>query len=184
MPTTFALAAFLPLALLTRQHADSAAIAAVSVFFGVVLPFIYLFYLLRRKKVTKIDVPLRRQRTVPYLISVVIYFAGFLALVAIGAAVTVYALMFCYATNTLVISAINTQWKISAHAMGASGPLTALAVTFGWKILPLFLIVILVAWARVELKAHTRAQVAAGAILGILLTAVQVEALYKIAGVG
>ncbi len=182
MPTTFAFVAFLLLTFFTRQHTDKLTVAGVSLLFGAVLPFGYLYFLLRKEKVTQIDVPIRQQRTVPYLISVVIYLIGSLVLFIMGASVTVYALMVCYATNTLVVSLINTQWKISAHATGASGPLTALALTFGWLLLPFFLIVILVAWARVELKAHTPAQVVAGAFLGIVLTAAQVEALYKIAG--
>ncbi len=184
MPTTFALVAFILLAFLTPQKTVPLLIALVSVLFGAVLPFLYLLILFHREKVTGFDVPVREQRTVPYLISVLIYFVGFITLVAIGASVTVYALMLCYATNTLVISIINVKWKISAHAMGASGPLTALAVTFGWRVLPIFLVVPIVAWARVEVKAHTRAQVAAGSLLGIILTGVQLEALYKIAGAG
>ena len=184
MPTTFAVVAFPLLVFLTPQNSDRAVILVVSVLFGAVLPFLYLLLLLRRQRVTRLDVPVREQRTIPYLVTVVIYFAGSVLLYVLGASVIVYALMLCYATNTLVISAINTRWKISAHAMGASGPLTALAVTFGWLVLPFFLIVPIVAWARVELKAHTRAQVVAGAFLGIILTAVQVQALYKIAGAG
>lgn len=182
MPTTFALAVFVVLSLLTRQGTGRLAVAAVSVVFGAVLPFAYLFYLLHNQKITRVDVPIRQQRTIPYLVSVLIYFIGFVVLLRIGASVTVYALMFCYAANTLVIFIINTRWKISAHAMGASGPLTALAVTFGWRVLPFFLLILIVAWARVELKAHTRAQVVAGAFLGMFLTAVQVEAMYKLAG--
>ncbi len=184
MPTTFAAVAFLLLAYLTPQSADRAVVAAVSLLFGAILPFLYLLLLLRREKVTGLDVPVREQRTIPYLVTVAIYFAGVVALFVLGASVMVYALMLCYATNTLVISLINTRWKISAHAMGASGPLTALALTFGWRVLPFFLIVLIVAWARVELKAHTRAQVVAGTFLGIVLTAAQVQALYKIAGAG
>lgn len=182
MPTSFALAAFLFLSCMTSQGANAFGVAFLSAFFGAILPLAYLFYLLRREKVTRLDVPLREQRTIPYLISVLIYIAGFVALISVGASVPVNALMFCYATNTLAISAINIKWKISAHAMGASGPLTALAITFGREVLPLFLLVLLVAWARIELKAHTRSQVTAGALLGILLTGVQVEAFYKIAG--
>ncbi|MCL4538637.1 MAG: PAP2 family protein [Bacteroidetes bacterium] len=184
MPTTFAVVAFPLLVFLTPQNSDRAVIVVVSVLFGAVLPFLYLLLLLHRQRVTRLDVPVREQRTIPYLVTVVIYFAGSVLLYVLGASVIVSALMLCYATNTLVISAINTRWKISAHAMGASGPLTALAVTFGWLVLPFFLIVPIVAWARVELKAHTRAQVVAGAFLGIILTAVQVQALYKIAGAG
>ncbi len=182
MPTSFALAAFLSLSLMTRQGSDVFRVASLSVLFGALLPLAYLLYLLHREKVTRLDVPLREQRTIPYLIAVLIYFAGFAALIVAEASVQVYSLMFCYATNTLAVTAINTKWKISAHAMGASGPLTALAITFGTYVLPLFLLVVPVAWARLELKAHTRSQVTAGAVLGILLTGVQVEAFYKIAG--
>jgi membrane-associated phospholipid phosphatase len=41
--------------------------------------------------------------------------------------------------------------------------------------LPLFLVVVPVAWARVELKAHTKMQVAVGAVLSCLLTWLQMS---------
>lgn len=182
MPTSFAVAAFLLLSLFTRQTADRWIVASVAVLFGAVIPFFYLLHLLRKEKVTAIDVPLRDQRTVPYLVSALIYLGGFAALVMVGSSVAVYALMFCYVSNTLVISLINTKWKISAHAMGASGPLTALIVTFGWQLAPVLLLTVVIAWARVELKAHTRAQVAVGTLLGIFLTGAQVEMFYNFAG--
>ncbi|MCL5739029.1 MAG: PAP2 family protein [Bacteroidetes bacterium] len=182
MPTTFALVAFVLLTYFTGQETNRLLIAGISVLFGTAIPFSYLFFLFRRQKVSDIDVPIREQRTIPYLVSVLFYFVGFLVLYILNASVSIYALMFCYATNTFIISLINTQWKISAHAMGAAGPLTVLAIVFGWKILPAFLLIIIVSWARVELKAHTKAQVTAGALLGIFLTAVQVEAFYKFAG--
>jgi len=183
MPTTFAMASFILLAYFVESQPNKVAVAAVSVLFGAILPFVYIVYLLRKDKVTQIDVPIREQRTVPYLISVIIYFAGFLFLFSMRASIPISALMFCYATNTLVVTAINTHWKISAHAMGASGPLTLLALVFGWKVLPAFLLILVVSWARVELKSHTKAQVTAGALLGILLTAVQAEIFYKVSGV-
>ncbi len=184
MPTTFALITFVVLAFSTRQSTGPVSIAVVSVLFGAAIPFALLIYLVTREKVSRWDVPVRQERTKPYLVSVAIYLAGFLVLFGIGASVAVYALMFCYAANTLIIAIINSRWKISAHAMGASGPLTALALVFGWKeALPLFLLVLLVAWARVELKAHTKFQVAAGAILGILLTALQMGLFYRLNGI-
>jgi membrane-associated phospholipid phosphatase len=54
-------------------------------------------------------------------------------------------------------------------------PFTALVYLLGGVMLPLLLVVIPVAWARVELKAHTRLQVTAGAILSGLLTWVQMS---------
>lgn len=184
MPTTFALISFFLLTYFTLEQTNRLAIALVSALFGAILPFLYVFTLFRKRKVSDIDVPIREQRTAPYLVAVLIYLVGFLILIFIRASVPVFALMFCYATNTLVVTMINTRWKISAHAMGAAGPLTALTIAFGWKILPAFLLTIIVSWARVELKAHTRAQVTAGVVLGILLTAVQVEAFYKLSGAG
>ena len=50
------------------------------------------------------------------------------------------------------------------------------------SIFPSYLIAIVVAWARVELGAHTKAKVAAGAIPRIFLTAMQFKTINKIAG--
>ena len=182
MPPVFALGAFSALAACTVDSPRKYGVAAVAVLFGAVIPFIYLLALLRKKKVTGIDVPVRLQRTEPYLVCVSIYLVGFLILYLLRASLPVSALMFCYAANTFVVSLINMQWKISAHAMGASGPLTLLAMTFGWKVLPLFSLVPLVAWARVELKVHTRGQVVAGALLGVIMTAAQLQGFYEFAG--
>ncbi len=179
-PTTFALIAFLVLSYFVEQPSNKHTVAAVSVLFGAILPFGYILFLLRRESVTHLDVPIREQRTGPYVVSVLIYAVGFLVLYFMKAAVPVCALMFCYATNTLVVAIINTRSKISAHAMGASGPLTLLVIVFGWKVLPAFLLVIIISWARVELKAHTKAQVTAGTLLGILLTAIQAEVLFSL----
>jgi len=47
---------------------------------------------------------------------------------------------------------------------------TALIFLLGGVMMPLLLVVIPVAWARVELKAHTVMQVAVGAVLSSVLT--------------
>ncbi|HEY9166274.1 MAG TPA: hypothetical protein VIS48_08955 [Candidatus Kryptonia bacterium] len=182
MPTTFAFISFIILSNQTSYGRNEFAIAAVAVTFGAIIPFAYLYLLLHRKKVTEIDIPIRQQRTIPYLVSVAIYSFGFVILFILKASLPVYALMFCYATNTFVVSLINVRWKISAHAMGASGPLTVLAMTFGWIAAPAFLLVPVVSWARVELRAHTKAQVVAGALLGIILTAAQLAAFHELVG--
>ena len=50
------------------------------------------------------------------------------------------------------------------------GSVTALVWELGTKMMPFLLLIIPLAWARVELKAHDKKQVAAGAILSSLLT--------------
>jgi membrane-associated phospholipid phosphatase len=74
---------------------------------------------------------------------------------------------------------INLHWKISIHAMGIAGPLTALIYLFGLPGLILTLIVPLVGWSRVYLKRHTPWQVIIGTILGFVLTATQIYLLMR-----
>ena len=83
--------------------------------------------------------------------------------------------MACYFVNGLVLMIITLKWKISIHASGITGPFTALIYQLGSTMLPLLLLVIPVAWARVELKAHTIRQVTAGAILSSMLTWIQMS---------
>jgi len=54
-----------------------------------------------------------------------------------------------------------------------TGPVTALVFQLGARMLPFFLLMLPVAWARIELKAHNRLQIAAGAILSTFLTWMQ-----------
>jgi len=68
------------------------------------------------------------------------------------------------------MAAITQRWKISAHAAGATMPLTALISAFGAAALPLAVIVPMVCWARVRAQMHTVAQVCAGALLGFAMT--------------
>jgi len=57
--------------------------------------------------------------------------------------------------------------------MGVAGPTAALIYLFGYKGVIFGLIIPLVIWSRVKLNKHTIAQVLAGSVLGLTLTAVQ-----------
>lgn len=66
----------------------------------------------------------------------------------------------------VVIMVITTAWKISVHTSVAGGAATMTALVLGpwWWVA--WMLVLLVGWSRVALRDHTRAQVAAGALLG------------------
>ncbi len=49
---------------------------------------------------------------------------------------------------------------------GITAPLVALTYLYGWDPLPFLILIPLVGWSRVYLKAHTIAQVCAGTLLG------------------
>jgi hypothetical protein len=137
------------------------------------LQMVYVLHLRKMREVTAYDVPERLQRTKPYMISASISLAGLMLLLFQSASVFVWGLMWCYLVNTLILNAINLRWKISAHVMGLTGPLVFLFPLFGWKLLWTLPLIVLLAWARVTLRAHTIAQVVAGGFAGIVLTVLQ-----------
>jgi len=57
------------------------------------------------------------------------------------------------------------------HLFGITAPLAALTLLYGRQPLPFMVLIPMVCWARVYLKAHTVAQVAAGVALAIATTA-------------
>lgn len=94
-------------------------------------------------------------------------------MVLLAAPREIIALMACYSVNTLVMMLISLKWKISIHASGISGPFTFLVYVLGTVFLPLYLLILPVGWARIELRAHSLSQVLAGFLLTILLTWLQ-----------
>ncbi|MGB5848762.1 MAG: hypothetical protein WBH40_09760 [Ignavibacteriaceae bacterium] len=69
---------------------------------------------------------------------------------------------------------INKKWKISAHTMGASGPIAAVTFIFGPIALMFLVISVLVGWSRIQLKCHSFGQAMAGGIFAFISTFVQI----------
>lgn len=138
----------------------------LALLFGIALPILIIIVLRLLHKIDDIHVSLRKQRTVPFICAIGSYALGaaLLSLRPDGGILAV--LLFGYASTTLIVMLINFRWKISVHATGLGGPLAAITLLLGWVVLPLFLLVPLVGWARVYLKAHTLAQVVAGSLFG------------------
>jgi len=148
----------------------------------VILPVLYVVHLEKVKQVSHRHIPIKEQRTRPFLVAVVSYIVGLIILLVLKAPFVVWGLLVCYITNTLVITAINLYWKISAHALGVAGALAGAHYAFGIIVLPLYLIIPIVCWARFRLHAHTLSQLLAGSILGLGLTFVQLFVLAYLFG--
>ena len=144
--------------------------------FTAVLPALPILVMLRKGEINDLFISKKEERTMPYLFSFLAYafwsmfmwrtlqFPMFIVAMGIGSAISIIA-----------ITVINLKWKISAHLGGVGGLTGAVfGVCYRMAINPLpFLIVILaisalVALARMELKAHTPAQVLAGFVVGFL----------------
>lgn len=175
-PMTLSSVAFLWLIIASNQSTQQKLLLFATVtFFSSIVPILFIY-----TQRNWIDTDERAQRFLPFIVGIVSYFAGFLVLIAINAPTIIQALMFCYATNTLLVLIITVWWKVSVHTTAAGGPLVALTYSFGTWVFPLYLIVPLVGLSRLIMKKHTLLQVIMGMLIGIIGTAVQVHYVFKV----
>ena len=149
--------------------------------FGV--PALLIFLLLRSGIVRSIYLNDRNDRRIPYLLTaltyaLLTYLLGFRLQLVSAFAPVLAVLMGSTTLAILLVGMVNLYWKISAHGVGVGGTVGAIAgllLKFGEMtlLLPLAGAIILagaVGSARLELNAHTPAQVAAGIVVGSIIS--------------
>ncbi|MCL5999128.1 MAG: hypothetical protein M1546_24155 [Chloroflexi bacterium] len=138
----------------------------------VVLPALYVVWLVYRGNVADLDVCIREQRIKPYRVTIL--FSLVMVLLAWLMAAPQVLLLFSVAAGAqvIVLFAVTTRWKISLH----SAAMASLCVV-AWRLagpaaFPLVASIPLVSWARVHLRRHTLAQTVAGTLVGALIYSV------------
>lgn len=143
------------------------------VFFTILIPLGFLLVQIKRGKASGLMLPDRSERKWPYLVT----FLSYISLEYLFAMllVTPYIALEVagFAVALALMCSINNRWKISAHMCGMGGmggAFFALSWHFCANNLPLMLALVLLsgvlAWARLECRAHTMAQLAAGFLVG------------------
>ena len=161
---------FILLCMQADSVSDAVLFSAVSIFFATVVPIIAVVIVSKRTGNEDGDIVRKEDRMVPLAIGIASYLAGTVILYLMDSPRIVWVAMLCYCVNTAVIMLITTKWKISIHAIGCVGPAMALAYVFGWVGGLLIILLPIVVWCRYILRKHTPAQLAAGALLGFILT--------------
>ena len=141
-----------------------------SAFFTSIGPMLYIFGLYATDRISDLDMSIRSERQKVFGAFVVFFVLGTIDLAAIHAPTIMTATMAALAASSLVVQIITMWWKISTHALGITAPLVASLYLFGREPLPFFVLIPIVCWARVYLKAHTPLQVIAGTALGAAST--------------
>ena len=156
---------------------NAIAIAGTAIF-TLFIPLSLILILKRQKRISSIELYVQRERRMPYIYTSA-SFAVWCYYVAVTLSQPPYIIAISVATTVaiLCVAAINSRWKISAHATGIgtfTGAVMVAAADNGvlsnWLICTLFAITMLVIWARLYLRAHTAAQVIAGLLLGFSLS--------------
>lgn len=133
-------------------------------------PMLYVFWLYSTGRISDLDMSVRHEREIVFSTFVVFYLLGAAALWLAHAPRLLIAAMLGYFASTLIVGYITRYWKISTHAIGITAPLVALSLLYGRQPLPFLVLIPMVCWARVYLKAHTAAQVVGGAALATVTT--------------
>jgi membrane-associated phospholipid phosphatase len=143
----------------------------VSTFFTSIGPMLYVFWLYATDRISDLDMSVRAEREMVFTTFVLFYLFGSATLWLTHAPRLMVAAMLGYLVSTMVVQYITRYWKISTHAIGITAPLAALTLLYGRQPLPFMVLIPMVCWARVYLKAHTIMQVVAGTGLAIATTA-------------
>lgn len=152
------------------------------------LPSLLIFYLYRIGYLRDMTMPDRADRRLPFLLTGFIYtgvtyFFAFRMSLFSATSPGVSVLLAGITLSILLVGIINQYWKISAHSVGVGGVLGAIAGLLAKSgdtdlFLPLVGLIALsglIGSARLQLNAHTLAQVGAGLGLGLLVSLVSVS---------
>ncbi|MBV8639192.1 MAG: phosphatase PAP2 family protein [Candidatus Eremiobacteraeota bacterium] len=150
-----------------RDTVDFWRLLWLSTFFTSIGPMIYVFWLYGTDRISDLDMSVRHEREAVFGAFVVFYLLGTITLWITHAPRLMIASMAAYTVSTLVVQYITRYWKISTHALGITAPIVVLTLLYGNQTLPFWILIPMVGWARVYLKAHTVMQVIAGAALAL-----------------
>jgi len=127
---------------------------------GLLLPFGFIWWGVKSGKLTDIHVSRRSERLVPLLVGLIALggmLAGLLRLSASRPLVaTLVAVIISYAAATLITHV--AKYKISLHIDSAAGAVTVCCLLTSPIFLALSPLVMLIAWARCKLEAHSPLQ--------------------------
>lgn len=181
IPPSFTLFTFIAFAFwLENDYLKQAVIIVVAFIIGFIAPLLIYFVFRKAGKLNDKDASIKEERTLPFIIATGFYILGLLILINFDVNIISTAFWFCYISNTLLTIIINKHWKISAHTMGAAGPLAAITYAFGPINLTFSLLVFIVGWSRIKLKCHNLSQVLAGGLFAFISTYIQIYIIVNI----
>ena len=137
------------------------------------LPILFIFILFRLGRVSNLNLEVKEQRTLPLLFAIGAACIGLGSFYVIEAPREIIWAGIAYIANGIIFGAITQLWKISFHTGVYTGCITVLALILNDANLAwLFVLVPLIAWARIRRKRHTLVQTVVGALVALINTVV------------
>ncbi len=137
----------------------------ISVVISVLPVFTFVVYLVHNKEIDGIFINLRHQRNRIYVLAIGCAIVSCIVLIILEAPKLLIATFVSGLAAIVIFMAINLSWKISLHTAFVTASVIILIIVYGAIVALTALLVPLVGWARIEMKLHSPAQVATGALL-------------------
>lgn len=152
---------------------DAWRLAILFVLLVVVVPTLYVYWLLKVGRIDNFHIPERESRNGVYLVIIASNMVGVIVMLWLDAPFLMLAFGVMGIMQSALLYLINRYWKISGHTTAVSGLSVFMVAALGWSMYPVLMIVPLVAWARIRTQSHSFWQTVAGIMTGsffILLT--------------
>lgn len=139
------------------------------IIFLVLIPFGYLFFMIKKKEIADWDIRNRKER---YKILPLFILSNLILFVFVNVFGT--KLFFHLFTILLFVALLGTiityVWKISLHMTVITSSVIILDFLFGFKLPELYILIPIVGWARFYQKHHTILQIVIGTLVSGLIT--------------
>ena len=169
IPPTFTLISLVYLAIKFESQTFGKFITIVTaILFGFILQLASFFYFYKRGLIADVDAKIRQERTLPYLVSIMIFISGLILLLGFGVSKISIAFWFCYISNAVFVIFINKYFKISIHMMGAAGPLALFSFVLGYIAMIFLPLLLIIGWSRIKLEVHSLTEIIIGALFGFI----------------
>lgn len=170
-PLFIALPTFLIVALSTSPDVLRAFLWWIVTVVGIsIAPLLFIWYGVKQGHYSDHHVSVREQRLIPLLFGVGCFFLVFVSMYLLHASLLLLATVTAALVALGIATVVTRYWKISLHLVGMAGAVTVLVLRFGPWFLLLSPFVVLVGWARWQVRAHTPLQALTGAVLAVSVT--------------
>lgn len=139
--------------------------ALLCILFGLLVPNLYILFLLKSNRIEDIHLPDREDRIRPLIITNVSYLLGYFILHVLSAPLFLRSMFAIYVVSTLILTIITFFWKISFHTSWVTFVVITFCVLLGVRALFLLFLIPLVGWTRVKIERHTTMQVVMGSLV-------------------
>ena len=103
-----------------KNTGDAVPVFNIALLFGVLLPIALFIILLKKKHISEQDAKEKTERTIPYIIGIILMLVGQYLLLEVNARASIHLIWFSFLINSVFVLIINRFWKISAHLLSVA----------------------------------------------------------------